>query len=202
MKIQIITTEVVKSYPNIYKNFAITQQAFQNCAKKAEAFSNEYFKLDQAQNPVKVENLEYNIVDNDEETGGQSSPSAVLEYPTYQVEPTVHQTILLVYIKNTNNSDYNVKVKVTPAEGNTNLRAPLNVVEDVITKNRFELWMVCHKVDPTKDWGDYSVSWEVQEKPQEQNFYSSSYGISNDYDMDNNTGFAYVDFGQLTNFYA
>jgi hypothetical protein len=89
-------------------------------------------------------------------------------YPSYHVESTAQESVILVYIKNTNNIDYNVSVKIASGEGNTNLRAPLNAVEDTLTKNRLELWLVCHKVDPTQPWGDWSVSWDIQEKPQEQ----------------------------------
>jgi hypothetical protein len=54
---------------------------------------------------------------------------------------------------------------VKKADG-SNMRAPLSAVENKVQKKRYELWIVCHKVDPTQDWGDFEVEWEVTPKPE------------------------------------
>lgn len=206
LKVQVLTTEVVKSNPNFFKNFSLTHAANQNCIRKADQFSNDLFKIDPASNAgVKIENLDknndYNIIDdeNQSETSADSKMPQDL-YPSYNVEAKEFETVMLFYVKNTNETDYHVSVKVTPGEGNQNMRPPFNEVEDTIPKNRLELWLVCHKVDPATVWGDWTVQWNVHEKPQEQQYYSS-YGGNQDYE-DVSTGFSYAEFGsQFAAFY-
>jgi len=73
---------------------------------------------------------------------------------------------MLIYVKNTHaDKEMNLSVKIELEAGNKNLKAPLNTVEDVVGKNRLELWMVCSKVDADIEWGDFKIVWETSEKP-------------------------------------
>ena len=56
LRVLVLSTEVVKSYPNSFKNFSITPHAFLNSTKKADEYSTEYFKIETS--GVKIENLD------------------------------------------------------------------------------------------------------------------------------------------------
>lgn len=102
-------------------------------------------------------------------------PSAVsVLSPAFYNEPEVKETVLMIYAKNNNtNKDMNVSLKIIKDASNVNLRCPISSVDDTITKGRLELWMVCHKVNPAEDWGQFDIQFEVEEKIPEQTYFNS-----------------------------
>lgn len=146
-----LKTQYCESLPNGAKNLAINSFAFQNMKHEAEKFDRKFFK--QAQRYE------------DEEDDKEAEPDLKSDY---NVEVKEAETVMLIYVRNKSDRDLNLSLQVLVADSNKNLKAPLNRIEEAQQKNRFDLWMVCHKVDPAQDWGDFKIEWRVNEKDPEE----------------------------------
>lgn len=173
-----------ESQPNGTKNISLPDTALRSSKKEATNFDKEYFKPEEKEKEpedVKVEdwdsaapatggndnwdNSNWNHNQNQRNqgaAGGARTGPEISEVPTeWSIEKKVDETVMVFYADNKAGRDMNVWMKVNKPPG-SNLQAPINRFFNVLKRGKNEVWLVCHKEDPTLDWGDFDFEWEVE----------------------------------------
>lgn len=175
--------EIAESQPTSTGNDTLPSYAFYNAKSEAAEYEEKHIRSIQEEEDGKEaldEDLREGIpkesvsnLDDDTNVGVQkvsvtnkNEQDGDQEGSDWNLPKTEKDFVLVASVVNNFSKTLNVsmKLKCNDDLAKENIKAPVNTIEAPIKPMAQEMWMVLHKVDPEKDWGDFEFEWSFEEK--------------------------------------